>query len=74
MKRLSLRGSIWLGDAIGSNADLAANNLTDATAIGAKVLVGQSNALILGSIKVKLVVNINLRRQTLLLSSEGQAQ
>lgn len=35
---------------IGSNADVATSALTNATAIGAAALVGQSNSLVLGSI------------------------
>src|SRR5207247_7664538 len=34
----------------GNNADLGANNLTFATAIGANAFVSQSNSLVLGSI------------------------
>ena len=36
--------------AIGANTNVAANNLTNATAIGYRAMVGQSNTLILGSI------------------------
>lgn len=36
---------------IGANADLFTSNLSNATAIGADAVVGQSNSLVLGSIK-----------------------
>ena len=38
-----------LNAALGQDADFAANNLTNATAIGANAYVGESNAIVLGS-------------------------
>jgi hypothetical protein len=45
----SLNGSGSFNTVLGENADVGASNLTNATAIGSKALVTQSNSLVLGS-------------------------